>query len=90
MADIEILHAELANSRIQKLEVRVANATTRQIDRETALAWARDGHSLIPIHGHGHDVSRGHALTAIEVGEELFLRTDTRAEASDVVDFPAH
>ena len=90
MADIDILHAHLNAGRIQTLEVRFKNAEARTVTRETALSWAREGHSLIPIAGHGHHVTRGHALSAIEVGEEVFLRTDTRADANDWVDFPGH
>lgn len=90
MADIDILHAHLTAGRIQTLEVRFKNTEARTVNRETALSWARDGHSLIPIAGHGHHVSRGHALSALEVGGEVFLRTDTRAETSDCVDFPGH
>jgi hypothetical protein len=90
VAEIEILHAHLANGRIEKLEVRIKNADKREINREMALAWARDGHSMTPVAGHGHDVSHGAVLSLVEVGEELYLRTDTKAEASDVVDFPQH
>ena len=90
MADIDILHAHLNAGRIQTLEVRFKNAEARTVTRETALTWAREGHSLIPLAGHGHHVTRGHALSAIEVGEEVFLRTDTRADANDCVDFPGH
>ncbi len=90
MADIQILRADVSNGRIQSLEVRFPNTTPRTISRETAVAWAQAGHSLIPVAGHGHDVHRGAGLGLVEVGEELFLRTDTRAESSDVVGFPGH
>lgn len=90
MADIDILHADMNGDRIQQLEVRIQNTRARHIDRATAVTWAREGHSLIPVHGHGHDVARGHALTLIEVGDDVYLRTDTRAEASDSVHFPGH
>lgn len=90
MAEIEILHANLANGRIEKLEVRILNAAKREINRETALAWAREGHSMIPVAGHGHDVSRGAGLSLVEVGEDVYLRTDTKAEPADVVEFPHH
>lgn len=90
MADIDILHADVSGGRIQSLQVRFKNAAPRTIDRATALRWARDGHSMIPVAGHGHDVSRGHVLSLAEVGEEGFLRTDTKAEGADLVEFPGH
>lgn len=88
MAEIEILTADVTGGRIQSLQVRIHNASTRTIDRATALLWAREGHTLIPIAGHGHDVVRGAALSLVEVGEEEYLRTDTKAKADDVVNFP--
>ena len=88
MADIDILHATVTDGRIQSLEIRFKNAGKRSITRDVALAWAREGHSLIPVAGHGHDVARGHALSLIELGEDGFLRTDTRAEGADLVEFP--
>lgn len=88
MAEIDILNAAVTDGRIQSLVVRFKNAPPRTIDRETALTWARDGHSLIPVAGHGHSVTRGFVLSLIEVREEEFLRTDTRAEAADHVGLP--
>lgn len=88
MAEIDILKADVTGGRIQSLDVRFKNASARTIDRGTALAWARDGHSLIPVAGHGHEITRGFALSLVEVGEEEFLRTDTHVEAADHVGFP--
>ncbi len=88
MADIEITEATVTAGRIERLQVRFHGAAPRTIGRDVALAWARDGHSLIPVAGHGHDVARGSVLTVVEVGEDVFLRTDTRVEALDLVTFP--
>lgn len=90
MADIDVLHAHVSDGRIHTLEVRFKNSEPRTIDRALALQWAAEGHSLIPVAGHGYHVTRGHALSLVEVGDDHFLRTDTRAEASDSVHFPGH
>lgn len=90
MADVEVLSAEQSGGRVSTLQVKFKNAAPRSIDRDTAVAWLRDGHSLIPVAGHGHDVVRGASVLLAEVGEELFLRTDTKAEAADHIHFPGH
>ena len=88
MADIEVLHADVQNGRVTTLEVRIHGTSARRIDRDTALAWLRGGHSLIPVAGHGHHVHRGGAIERIEIEEAEFLRTDTRPTAADEIHFP--
>lgn len=90
MADIDVLSADLTDGRITRLQVRIKNADTRTIDRAAALAWLREGHSLVPVAGHGHHVHRGGALLTLELDGEEYIRTDTRREASDSVHFPTH
>lgn len=90
MADVEVHGAEIADGRIRSLKVRFKNADERTVDRATALRWIEDGHSLVVCSGHGHHVHRGGSIVRVEVGEEPFLRTDTKPEASDAVAFPAH
>lgn len=90
MADIEVLGADVRDGRVVTLTVRFKNATPRTIDRDTALHWLAEGHSLIPVHGHGHALHRGHAIERVEVGEDAFLRTDTRQEPSDHLHLVGH
>lgn len=87
MADIDVLSADLQSGTIQTLKVCFKNASPRTIDRATALAWLRAGHSLIPVSGHGHHATRGPALERVEVDGADFVRTDTHAVAADAVHF---
>lgn len=90
MAEIHVLHATMQGDRIATLQVQFPNAKAREIDRATLVRWLRDGHSFVPVAGHGHDVHRGAALSLIELGDDAFVRSDTRAEATDRVTFPGH
>lgn len=85
MADIHLLAADVHDGRVRSLTVRFPNARSRVIDRETALHWLAEGHSIIPVHGHGHDLRRGPALERVEVDEAPYLRTDTRLVAADEI-----
>ncbi len=87
MADIDVLTADLHAGRIRTLKVCFKNASPRTIDRETALGWLRAGHSLIPVSGHGHHLTRGAALERVEVDGAEFVRTDTSPVAADDVHF---
>jgi hypothetical protein len=88
MADIEVLKADMQGGRLTSLETRFKGTEPRRIDRATALLWLREGHSLIPVAGHGHDLHRGGAIEGIEVDGEVYLRTDTKPVAADEVHFP--
>src|SRR5688572_20583229 len=88
MAYIDVLAADLRGGRNQQLTVRFKNAAPRTIDRATALLWLEEGHSMNPMRGHGHEVHQGRALERLEVGEEVFVRTDTKRVAADEVAFP--
>lgn len=91
MADVEVYGAELADGRIQSLRVRFKNAQERTIDRATALRWIEDGHSLVACSGHPpHHVHRGGSIVRIDLDDTPWLRTDTRPEAADSVEFPGH
>ena len=90
MADIDVLQADLTSGRVHSLTVCFKNASPRAIDRETALRWLKEGHSLIPVSGHGHHVTRGHALHRVEVDGADYVRTDTKAVAADDVCFDGH
>ena len=79
MADVVVSGATLTNDRVQALRVELAGLPVRTIDRDTAVAWAADGHSLIPrVAGR-----RGTRVQLVEVGEDRFLRLDNDAVAAD-------
>ena len=51
MARILVQAADIADGRIARLKVRLDGLPDRVIDRDTAVAWLRDGHSLLPSAG---------------------------------------
>lgn len=83
MGDVLVKGATLQGDRIEKLQVHIHNLPDREIDRETAVAWMRDGHSLVPFTGG----RRLPALQLVFVGddEQPFIRTDNAAVAEDTV-----
>ena len=81
MGDVLIKKGALSEGRITSLDVEMHGLPARTIDRDTAIAWMKDGHSFVPY----TKGQRGPALLLIEVGEELFIRNDPNAEASDTL-----
>lgn len=75
MGRVFVRGAEIQDGRIQSMKVAFGNLPERVIDRETALQWMKDSHSFLP--------PEGPALLLVEVGEELFIRADSSAEAAD-------
>jgi hypothetical protein len=49
MARVEVHGGKVEDGRIASLDVRMHHLPPRTIDRDTALAWMRDGHSFIPV-----------------------------------------
>jgi len=88
MADIEVTAVNLTGGRVQTLQIQFKRSAARTIDRATALGYLREGHSLIPVSGHGYHVTRGGAIERVEVDGEEYLRTDTRVVAADEVHLP--
>ena len=85
MGDVLVKRATVAGGTIVKLEVALHGIPPRTIDRDTAIAWLRDGHSLIPVLG-------GQRLAALQlVGEDSpRIRRDHRAaDADDLPPLPA-
>lgn len=80
MGDVLIKGGSLEGERITELRVHLHNLPERVIDRDTAMRWMRDGHSMIPLIGG----ERGPALQLVEAGDdELFIRADTAKVATD-------
>lgn len=88
MADIEVLKADIQGGKLSSLELRFKGTEARRIDRDTALAWLRDGHSFVPVAGHGYHVTRGAGIERVEVDGAEYLRTDTKLVAADEIHFP--
>jgi hypothetical protein len=82
MGDVLVRQASLAKGRIESMKVGLHGLPDRTIDRDTALAWLRDGHSLVPVH-------RGDRLPALQLVDlgngEWSIRTDNQALPDDEV-----
>ena len=82
MGYVEVHGADLADGRIQQLKVKIPNLPAQTIDRETAVRWLKEGHSLLPVR-HGRKLT---ALQLVEVGEDgLFVRADNQPAESDAL-----
>ena len=81
MADVMVKAATLSEGRIQSMTVGFHGLPDREIDRDTALAWMKDGHSLIPVRAG----RRLHALQLVEVDEQHVIRHDNVPSDEDAV-----
>jgi hypothetical protein len=84
MGYIEVQAADIADGRIQRLRVRMPHLPARTIDRAAAIAYLRDGHSLIPI----ADGMRRPGLQLVDVGEDepaWFIRADNARTPEDTL-----
>jgi hypothetical protein len=83
MGRVLVHGGKVAEGRITSLEVQLGALPRRTIDRETAIRWLRDMHSLVAVSG-GRPCN---ALQLVELdgdeGPAWFIRTDNAAEAED-------
>lgn len=81
MGDVLVTAATFDGTRVKSLAVRLHGLADRTIDRETALAWMNDGHSLIPwISG-----ERGSALQRVETQGGTVIRVDNQPVDEDLL-----
>ncbi len=80
MGEVLVKRATIRDGTIAQLAVVLEGLGERVIDRETAVAWMRDGHSLIPwVAG-----QRRVALQLVELADAGHaIRVDNTAEAAD-------
>ena len=85
MGLVRVHGADLDGGRIRALRVKIHGLPPRTIDRDTAIHWMREGHSLVPVVG-GVD---GTALQLVEVAEgddvARFVRADNAPTAADAL-----
>jgi len=81
MGDVVVKRAKMDGEQIDKLAVELHGLGERVIDRDTALSWLRDGHSLIPV----IEGQRRPALQLVELEDGHAIRTDNQAEAADAL-----
>lgn len=81
MGDILVKRGTLEGGRIGSLDVGLFRLPDRTVDRDQAIRWMRDGHSLVPVVGS----ARLPALQLVEVGEEVAIRTDNQPVAEDTL-----
>ncbi len=79
MGDVLVKKATMADGKISKLGVELHGLPARTIDRDQAVAWMKDGHSLVPVVGG----VRHTALQLVELEEGHAIRTDNAAEDAD-------
>ena len=87
MGDVLVKAATMAGDKVEQLSVDLHGLPSRTIDRDTAIAWMRDGHSLVPV-VQGHRLA---ALQLVTIGDDAHaIRTDNQPEDADVLpDLPA-
>ena len=82
MADLLVRAGTIADGKIEKLTVQLHKLADRVVNRDEAIAWMKDGHSLVPtLNG-----ERQGALQLVEVeGDEpqYFIRTDNTPTTED-------
>ncbi|MEN0063096.1 MAG: hypothetical protein AAGA48_13155 [Myxococcota bacterium] len=80
MGDILVKRGSVVDGKIEELVVQFHGLAERTIDRDTALKWMRDGHSLIPtVNG-----KRLTALQLVDLGDESYaIRHDNASEPED-------
>ncbi len=81
MAQVLVKGAVVEDGRIASLDVGFHGLPDRTVDRDTAIRWMRDGHSLLLARGD----ERGRALQLVEAGDELFIRDDNAPVPEDRV-----
>lgn len=81
MGDVLVKRAVVKDGRIESLQVGLHGLPDRSIDRDTAIAWMRDGHSMIPV----RSGTRLTALQLVECDDALFIRPDNTAKGEDSV-----
>jgi hypothetical protein len=81
MARVLVHAADLDGGRIIRLRVKLHNLPARTIDRDTALAWLKDHHSLLVV----RNGSPAEPLRLTDADEPC-LRTDVSNDPSDLLE----
>jgi hypothetical protein len=79
MGDIQVKRGTVEQGRITSLVVGIYGLPDRTVDREQALQWMKDGHSLVPL----VQGQRLPALQLVEVGDTWAIRTDNEPVEED-------
>lgn len=81
MGDILVKSGTLVGGKIASLVVGLFRLPDRTVDRDQAVRWLRDGHSLVPVAGD----RRLPALQLVEVGDDVSIRTDNQPLPEDTL-----
>lgn len=82
MARVRVLSSSVSNGRIDRLKVDMHGIPAREIDRETAIRWMRDGHTFVPV-VNGKEANALHLVEGPDDG--FFIRTDGASVAEDAL-----
>lgn len=77
MARVNVHGADIADGKIASIRVKMHNLPARTLDRDTAVAWMKDGHSFV--------TADGTALQLVELEDGHSIRTDNASENADAV-----
>jgi hypothetical protein len=80
MARVRVLSSSVSNGRIERLTVAMTNLPNREIDRDTAVRWLKDGHSFIPV-VNGQEQPALHLVEGPD--DALYVRADGASVAED-------
>lgn len=85
MGRIDVYGADVKDGVLEALRVRIHGLPPRTIDRDTTIAWMRDGHSFIPIVG--GEAGPALQLVQIEQGDDVqrFVRVDNATVTEDAL-----
>ncbi len=85
MARVEVVGCKMNGETLVSLDVRLHGLPARTLDRDTVVAWMRDGHSFIPL-ANGEEAP---AMRLVEAqnGDEVsyFVRSDGGADPADCI-----
>lgn len=79
LARILALAADVTDGRLERMEVRMEGLTRRTVPRDVVVAWAQDGHSILPA----PDGRPGPSIHRVQVEGKTYLREDTSLVAED-------
>ena len=79
MGHVRVHGADVSDGRIAQLRVKMHKLPARTIDRDTAIAWMKDGHSLVPV-------VDGSPISALQLVDRLGLQLLRMPRPQEVVE----
>ena len=85
MGHVRVISASVKDGVIDTLGVELLGLGARTLDRDTAIAWMKDGHSFVPVVGGNEGPAL--QLVSIEEGDSIVyaVRTDNALTPTDLL-----